>query len=287
MLPTSSRAGRNPTKQWKRECVARGWAIGIRQGIERMATQVAAASDAWRAAASEYWRESRRPLASLAMVLPLLLLYEGGVVVLGEQAVRNGADVWLRQFLDQLGLSQYFLLPALTIGLLLAWHHTTHDRWKLSAGVVYVMGAECAVLGFVLLVVGRLQAWAVQQQWLPLAETHWALAERGRIAGRLLGFMGAGVYEEMLFRLLLLPVVAFLMVRLLSAQGAAVAATVILTSLIFSAAHYLGPYGDVWTAFSFCFRFAAGAFFAVLFVYRGFGIAAGTHALYDIYVGFG
>ena len=41
----------------------------------------------------EYWRQTRRPLASLAFILPLLVLYEGGVVLLGSQAVRNGADV--------------------------------------------------------------------------------------------------------------------------------------------------------------------------------------------------
>jgi hypothetical protein len=63
-----------------------------------------------------------------------------------------------------------------------------------------------------------------------------------------------------------------------------VATVVLLTSAIFSAAHYVGPHGDLLDAFSFLFRFTAGAFFAVLFVFRGFGIAAGTHALYDIFV---
>ena len=61
----------------------------------------------------------------------------------------------------------------------------------------------------------------------------------------------------------------------------------ILTSVVFSAAHYLGPHGDAFEAFSFWFRFMAGAFFAMLFVHRGFGIAAGTHAMYDIFVSFG
>ena len=60
---------------------------------------------------------------------------------------------------------------------------------------------------------------------------------------------------------------------------------VVITSLLFSAAHYIGPQGDSWQLYSFVFRFLAGGFFAVLFVYRGFGIAAGTHALYDIFVG--
>ncbi len=104
-----------------------------------------------------YWRQSRRPLVSLAFVVPLLVLYEGGVLVLGAQAVRNGADVWLRQFLDALGFSQYFLLPALTVGLLLAWHHVAHERWQVSAGVLYVMFAECAVLGLALVFLARIE----------------------------------------------------------------------------------------------------------------------------------
>jgi hypothetical protein len=101
-------------------------------------------------ALDRYIRESRRPLASLAFVIPLLLLYEGGIIILGPQAVRNGADVWLRQFLDTLGFSQYLLLPALTVGLLLAWHHVSREKWQVSAGVVYGMLLESAALGLML-----------------------------------------------------------------------------------------------------------------------------------------
>ena len=48
-----------------------------------------------RQAVLDYCRQSRRPLAALAFVLPLLALYEGGLVFMGTQAVRNGADAWL------------------------------------------------------------------------------------------------------------------------------------------------------------------------------------------------
>jgi hypothetical protein len=78
----------------------------------------------------DYWEQSRRPLASLAFVTPLLAIYELGVLWLGPQAMRNGADVWLRQWLDGVGFSQYFLLPILTLGMLLAWHYTTRDPWR-------------------------------------------------------------------------------------------------------------------------------------------------------------
>jgi membrane protease YdiL (CAAX protease family) len=237
----------------------------------------------------DYWRQSRRPLAALAFVLPLLAMYEAGVVVLGRQAVRNGADVWLRQFLDRFGFEHYFLLPALTISLLLAWHHMTRDRWQLSAGVLYVMFAECAVLGLLLVGVGRLQGLVVQgtlsAPQVPdgtSAAVPWEMAGRGAFVARILGFVGAGVYEEMLFRLMLLPPVLVGIGRLITARGVCIGAAVILTSVLFSAAHYWGPHGEPFDSFSFWFRCTAGAFFALLFVHRGFGIAAGTHAMYDI-----
>jgi hypothetical protein len=238
-----------------------------------------------------YLRQSRRPLASLAFVVPLLLLYEGGIIVLGPQAVRNGADVWLRQFLDTLGFSQYFLLPALTVGLLLAWHHVARERWQLSAGVVYGMLLESAVLGLLLVAVARIEgmvaASALQGGTADCGVSlamPFEMAGRGAFLGRMLGYVGAGVYEEMLFRLMLVPPLAIAARRLGAPRELCIAGVVVATSLIFSAAHYIGPHGDPFDAFTFLFRFTAGAFFAVLFVTRGFGIAAGTHALYDIFV---
>jgi len=62
-------------------------------------------------------------------------------------------------------------------------------------------------------------------------------------------------------------------------------ASILVTSLLFSAAHYLGPAADSFTLFSFVFRTLAGMFFAVLFVMRGFGITVGAHAGYDLIVG--
>ena len=240
-----------------------------------------------------YLRQSSRPLPSLAFVFPLLVIYEAGVLLLGPQAVRNGADVWLRQLLDLSGFGQYFLLPALTVGLLLAWHHLTHDRWRVSAAVVYVMFAECAVLGIVLVGLGRLQAMAAQALLDPAVSTDAQRAARvlpagaEGLVGRMVGYMGAGVYEEMLFRLMLLPPVAAIGFRLGARRGLRIVVAVVLTSVVFSAAHYLGPHGEAFDTFSFAFRFLAGTFFAVLFVFRGFGIAAGTHALYDVFVSLG
>jgi len=76
-----------------------------------------------------------------------------------------------------------------------------------------------------------------------------------------------------------------------ASAGVAIAAT----SLVFALAHYqwdfhlaglhfATPNGDVFDWYSFSFRALAGGFFSLLFVCRGFGIAVGAHALYDVLV---
>lgn len=233
-----------------------------------------------------YWRESARPLASLLFVIPMLLAYEASVLLLGKQATRNGADVWLRGWLDGIGFGQYFLLPALTCGLLLAWHHMRRDQWKIEWSVCYGMLVESALFGALLLLVANVQGSLF---------TASVGTPAGAQVGRLLGFFGAGIYEELLFRLILLPPLITAFQWLGAARTVSVVAAVTTTSLLFAAAHYqididiLGlriatAHGESFQWFSFTFRCLAGVFFSILFVFRGFGIAAGSHALYDILV---
>ena len=60
-----------------------------------------------------------------------------------------------------------------------------------------------------------------------------------------------------------------------------------LGALIFSAFHYVGPYGDPWQLGSFTFRAVAGLLFSGLYLLRGFGITAWSHALYDVFLTLG
>jgi len=59
----------------------------------------------------------------------------------------------------------------------------------------------------------------------------------------------------------------------------------IVSSLLFSGAHYIGPAADQYSHFSFLFRVCAGMYFAGLFFCRGLGIAIGAHTAYDLLVG--
>ncbi len=233
-------------------------------------------------------------MASLVFITPLLVIYELGVLVLGPEPVRNGADAWLRELLGWIGFGQYFLLPVLTVCILLGWHYTTREPWRLTSGILSGMIVECVLLAFCLRLILQLQGTVFQR----VAGSAGVLEGQATVAMHasgtmeaMVGFLGAGVYEELLFRLTLLPVVVWALRSLGAARGRSIVLAVLLTSAAFAAAHYIGEYGEsielshfsFW--FSFAFRFLAGVFFSVLFVCRGFGIAAGTHAGYDILVG--
>lgn len=238
------------------------------------------------AVATDYWNQSRRPLASALFILPLLLIYEGGILWLGPEAVRNGADVWLQQLLSCVGFSGFLLLPVITLSILLGWHHMTREPWRVSGSVLYAMAAESIVLALGLVVAARLQAMLLSIDMVSVSCQVSVNNLYGGWLGQLIRFFGAGIYEELLFRLMLVPVALATIGLMTRSKPAKFVGALIVTSLIFSLAHHIGPHGESFDFYAFTFRFLAGGFFAVLFVFRGFGIAAGTHALYDVLVGF-
>ena len=240
-----------------------------------------AASD-WTNYLAGYWGESRRPFVSLVFIAPMLLAYEAGLLWLGPSGLRNGADVWLRQLLNHLGFTHFFLLPVLTCGILLAWHHLQREQWRVGWLVLYGMLVESLLLGCVLMVFAHLQSSLLFLSREPSNFRH------------MIAYCGAGIYEEMLFRLMLVPALAAVCRWGGAARGWSFVCAVIAASLLFAAAHYqldltIGDWrigisaGEPFAWLSFLFRVLAGAFFSALFLYRGFGVAAGTHALYDIF----
>jgi membrane protease YdiL (CAAX protease family) len=228
--------------------------------------------------AESYWIESRQPLVSLVFILPMMLVYEVGVWKLG---VQNGADVWMGKVLAMMDFRLHIFLPLLTIAILLGWHHLTRHPWRFSLGVLTTMAVESLLLAIGLRMVLVLQSTILLQIADPPALSHdWTIKIKEAV-----GFLGAGIYEELLFRLILITAAVWLIGLWLPDKRKIAVLAVIASSLLFAAAHYVGAAGDEFGWFSFSFRFFAGVFFALLFLYRGFGITAGSHALYDIIVG--
>ena len=97
--------------------------------------------------------------------------------------------------------------------------------------------------------------------------------------------IGAGIYEEFLFRVLLIAglsgILGFVFMWDKTFKNII---AVVLSGGIFSAFHFMGEYGDFFSMELFLIRFFAGFILGVLYMYRGFGITAYTHSIYDLIV---
>ncbi|HZI23136.1 MAG TPA: CPBP family glutamic-type intramembrane protease [Gemmatimonadales bacterium] len=234
---------------------------------------------------SSYWQFSRAPRYSLLFALPLLLFYQVLAVILtqGSRPVRNGADVILQSLFIAVAGSWgplVFMVCLIGAGLWLVARDRRSHSGRLRASVFGRMLLESLVLAslFGFMVSG------VTSGVLGLGHAL-ALPPGQRLDWwtRLMLSLGAGIYEELLFRVLLVGALAAAARALLGWRPATagVAAT-LLGATIFSAFHYIGPYGDQLELYSFTFRTVAGLFFSALYLIRGFGITAWTHALYDV-----
>jgi len=238
-----------------------------------------------------YWRASRAPRYSYTFALPLLAFYEllAAILPFGEtHGVRNGADVILKSvFYAAFGRWGPLAFGVLLVGLFVwgAVKDARANRERLRASYFIRMLGESIALALVFgVVVGLITARL-------LGTLHMlALAPMEQLDAptRLMVSLGAGLYEELLFRVILVSGLATLgRVVLGMTPRVAGAFAVVLGAAIFSAFHYVGAYGDVFTVQSFTFRMIAGLFFSALYVLRGFGVDAWTHALYDVFLIFG
>ena len=231
-----------------------------------------------------YLRATRHPWAGFLFLLPLLAAYEGGLFCLGgDQGVRlrNGADAWLRWAFDVFGAGHALAAPAVVLAVMLVWSWWRWaDRPEDPVTVWFGMAFESALFAVVL--------WQFSRNFGPIIDglgIQLQITVRTAPAAQILTFIGAGIYEEVLFRLGLFGGLALVLRAVRIPWPVAVLLAAFVAALAFAAAHHVGPYGEPRRADYFAFRTAAGLYFTVLFVARGFGIAVGAHAGYDVLVG--
>lgn len=230
-----------------------------------------------------YHQDTRDLWNSVLLVLPLFVLYQVGLLATG--GVRNGVDFVTDTMLRAVGgnvlgyLAFNLVLGAVLFGVALAIGRRGRRPFRRALygyvvleSLVYASLAGGLILGVM--------------AWIPGLDP--ALSASIRDAGpftRLVLSVGAGVHEELVFRLGLFGGLAAAGRRWLgwTALRSGLAALVV-SSVLFSAVHYVGDLGDPFTLFSFVYRFLAGVLFAGLFALRSFAVAVWTHALYDVLV---
>ena len=241
-----------------------------------------------------YLDRTRQPWACILFVVPLLIAYEIGLYAISPTPddVRTGADAWLRHAFARGGVSLTFAAPLVIVFGLGLWGWFAPPRPVVDPLGVWVgMVSESALfasllfglvqLAFPLLAYGGGMLQGSLDRFLDVSPGQPTEATWGVI----LRYIGAGIYEETIFRL-----VGFSLLRLVFLAGDlrpnwADGLAAVISSLLFAAAHHLGSGQDHINVTVFLYRTLAGLYFAGVFRARGFGIAVGAHAGFDVLVG--
>lgn len=238
-----------------------------------------------------YWVMTRRPLPCLVFVIPLLLLYEIGVVWIGgasADALRTGADAWMRRGLLALGMSGIWTLPLGLALVLFIWQAADRRTWKIDPGSAGLMAMESILWGVALLGLSRgvdVGMTAIERAAGVALQAAGPSGEETPFSALLISFLGAGIYEEALFRLALVPVLYGAFRLTMAPRWASWMMAAGTAAFLFAIAHHAGTMGEPFTWYAFSFRWVAGLAFGVLFALRGFAIAVGAHIAYDVMVG--
>jgi hypothetical protein len=217
-----------------------------------------------------YFKRSELPLHSLVFLLPAMALFEIGTSLKPSDPI---AFRMLELFFHQLGASGRFIPFLFVVGILLVWHIARRDPWKVKMETLWGMLFESALLAIPLLALGTAVArWNIH---VPLFADMSVWRDNAVLS------LGAGIYEEFVFRLVLMTLISMILADLLIVHKSLSNLLMVLSSaVLFSLYHYLGAEAFQWR--SFIFRTVAGIYFAGIFLTRGFGITAGTHIIYDI-----
>lgn len=230
---------------------------------------------------------SSRPWHVLLFLLPLIAAYEIGLILYLSGASGVGdisARTILRGLFDTFGPSSLHLPAIVLVVVLMLWHLIERGGWRVRPAVLGLMWLESFMWALPLLVLGAVVMSRPAGQPLAMADGVTALAQLPWQA-KLTISIGAGLYEELVFRLVLITLIHLVVVdvlRLQSQAGYVIGAVV--SAVLFALYHNVQHPGGGADMRLLAFYSIAGLYFAFLFAWRGFGIVVAAHAIYDAIV---
>ncbi len=247
-------------------------------------------------ATQTYWDRSKQPLEILALVAPLVVVYEIGLVwaLRAERGtITNRAHEGLLRLFDALGIDLMVMaLPATAVlVVLVTWQFLARRPWSLHLPTLGLMVVESAAAALPLAVFAQVIARS-DAAWTAMGAMVWTSAPAGvavagpetlGVLGKVSLAIGAGIYEELIFRMALISLLHTLFVDAMRiGERWGIGLAIAISAVLFAIYHPLGAAdGSIdWSRATFFV--GAGAYFGVLYVMRGFGIAVGAHAAYDL-----
>ncbi len=228
-----------------------------------------------------YFLSTQNPLQSLIFLSPLIVFYELGLLVFGtDQFGHVFKDIYARRllidFFEWFGISAYHIGPLIVVAALLGLHVVRRDPWRFDLRLYGYMGAESLALSLPLFVFSMV-FFRVRAAQSILAATD-APGAAAAWQSELVFHVGAGIYEELLFRLIGLAILHAVfcdLFRLGDRWG--IPLSIALSAIAFALYHFTEKNPFQWSMF--LFYALAGVYFAGVYLSRGFGVVAGTHAM--------
>jgi len=242
-----------------------------------------------------YITATSRPLNCLVFLLPIIVLQLVGQLVFPVELptgghLVNAAFSILQGIMSLFGTTTLYIPGLLVVIALLLWHWIEGYPWQVRGRTILGMAIESFLFAWPITVLANI----VVSSSLACAASATVPASASNHAHNLIGqavlMMGAGIYEELLFRLALIFLISVLLTWLsdLSEDYALIFAAII-SALLFGAYHFMPgaitfntgnfPIGRL-----FLFYFLSGIYFTGLYVLRGFGITVGAHIINNLIV---
>lgn len=224
-----------------------------------------------------YFHHSTHRFYGAITALVMATLYEIFIMwdATGGMMIRNAPEAWIRNLLNFLGVSHYHI-SFLMLGAALVAIPLFYD-----SGVLLKKR-------LVVLMILESMWWGAVSGFLIQSVMSNLFLITGSVSGSLIGDLGlaigAGLFEELFFRVLLTTLLIHLTFKLFKVRWLSILVSILVASFLFSLAHYVGNAADHLELYSFLFRFLAGIWFTTLYSLRGFSVVCMSHAFYDIFV---
>ena len=237
-----------------------------------------------------YGTEIHRPLNQLVLIGALLLFFHAFSAKLGSTLL---VPEYLRYVFSMMGVAGKYLPAAVILAVLGGQHLVQQNLLKNRH-----KGLRNRHRVSFFAIVGMILEGAVSI--LPLVAAHWMTGKvsvMAQISGDnhatlrgVLESVGAGVYEEFLFRMILISIALLIFTDAMKRKedrviiGAIIVSGILFALCHFSVAQLSGDASMNWSRL--VFLALAGMWWGVLFIWRGFGVAVCSHICWDLLVVF-
>ncbi len=225
-----------------------------------------------------YFYASKNILYSLLLIFPMLFLYEilGFIQNYGSHYhIRNGADAIIRHLFSHFGENAHLFYGTSLFLLFLIvcvknLNFIKNNKIKIHYLAMMIFESLIWSLALLICIKGSTSFFLSSPYSYNLLEQFYLS-------------IGAGIWEELLFRFSLLSVLIVFINKVLNYSLIfSQCISIFISGIIFSLFHYIGIFGDVFTWYSFSIRSIAGFFLGSIFLFRGLGISVYTHIFYDM-----